>query len=106
MSLAFLDDLPAHLLLPFASSVVYVAAALSLKRASEQGVGTWRATFGMNVAVALCFSLLLLDRRPGTGPTAWWHPVLIGALFLGGQALTMVALSRGDVSVATPVMGT
>jgi drug/metabolite transporter (DMT)-like permease len=99
-------DFPAHLLLPLASSVVYVAAALSLKRASEQGAGIWRSTFVMNVVVALCFSLMLLDTRAGPGPTPWWQAAAIGALFVGGQALTMVALSRGDVSVATPVMGT
>jgi drug/metabolite transporter (DMT)-like permease len=106
MPLAFLDDFPAHLLLPLTSSVVYVAAALSLKRASVHGAGVWRSTFVMNLAVALCFSLMLLDRRPGTGPMVWWQPAVIGTLFVGGQALTMIALSRGDVSVATPVMGT
>ena len=98
-------DFPAHLLLPLASSVIYVAAALSLKRASQEGAGVWRSTFVMNVAVAACFSVLLLH-GPGPGPTPPWQPAVIGALFVGGQAATMVALSRGDVSVATPVMGT
>ena len=45
------------------------------------------------------------DRRPGTGPVAWWQPVLIGLLFMGGQALTMIALSRGDVALALSTSG-
>src|SRR5688572_25946688 len=106
MPLSSSVEFPAHLLLPLASSVVYVAAALSLKRASEHGAGVWRSTFVMNLAVALCFAVLLLDGRAGPGPRPWWQPVMIGLLFMGGQALTMIALSRGDVSVATPVMGT
>ena len=98
-------EFPLHLLFPLASGVLYVAAALSLKAASERGAGIWRATFVMNLVVALCFGTLLLD-RPGPGPMTWWQPAVIGMLFIGGQAGTMIALSRGDVSIATPVMGT
>ena len=105
MTLIASAQYPFHLLFPLASSLLYVAAALSLKRATEQGVGVWRSTFVMNVAAAACFSVMLLGPR-GPGPTPWWQPLLIGALFVVGQALTMAALSRGDVSVATPVMGT
>src|SRR5688500_17098280 len=98
-------DFPAHLLFPFASSLLYVAGALSLKRASEHGAGVWRSTFVMNLAAALCFSVLLVEPA-GPGPMPLWQPAVIAALFLAGQASTMVALSRGDVSVATPVVGT
>ena len=101
------SPLPLHLLFPLASSLLYVAAALSLKRATEHGAGVWRSTFVMNLAATACFAVLLVvDPGGGTGPMVWWQPVLIGALFIGGQASTMVALSRGDVSVATPVVGT
>ena len=95
-----------HLLFPLASSVLYVAAALWLKRASEQGAGVWRATFVMNLTVAACFTVMLLLGPRGPGPTPLWQAVAVGALFVAGQALTMVALGRGDVSVATPVIGT
>ena len=99
-------DSAAHLLFPFASSLLYVAAALSLKRASEQQAGVWRSTFVMNVSAAACFSVMFLLGPAGPGPTPLWQPMVPGALYVVGQALTMVALSRGDVSVATPVMGT
>jgi drug/metabolite transporter (DMT)-like permease len=35
-----------------------------------------------------------------------WHAALAGAAFFFGQVFTFLALSRGDVSVATPVLGT
>jgi drug/metabolite transporter (DMT)-like permease len=43
----------------------------------------------------------------GTIPPArlWWQPVFAGVLFFGGQVFTLLALSTGDVSVATPVLG-
>ena len=98
-------DLPIHLLFPLASSLLYVAAALSLRRAAQAKVGVWRSTFVMNVIAALCF-LPLLAGTPGPGPTPVWQAAIVGVLFVGGQALTMIALNKGDVSVATPVMGT
>jgi drug/metabolite transporter (DMT)-like permease len=104
MALA-LSDFPLHLLFPLASSLLYVAGALSLKRATEHGAGVWRATFVMNLAATLCFAVLLVEPA-GPGPRVWWQPVVIASLFIGGQASTMIALSRGDVSVATPVVGT
>jgi drug/metabolite transporter (DMT)-like permease len=106
-TLATTDAPPLHLLLPLASSLLYVAAALSLKRATEERVGVWRSTFVMNVVVAACFApLLLLAGRAGPGPRPVWQAAAIGTLFVGGQALTMLSLNRGDVSVATPVIGT
>ena len=98
-------DLPLHLLFPFTSSVLYVAAALSLRRAAEARAGVWRSTFVMNVVAGACF-LPLLAGPPGPGPTPIWQAAVIAALFVVAQAFTMLALDRGDVSVATPVMGT
>ena len=98
------DNFPVHLLFPLASSVLYVAAALSLRRAAEWRAGLWRSTFVMNVVAGVCF-LPLLAWPPGPGPTPLWQAAVVAALFLGGQAMTMLALNRGDVSVATPVMG-
>lgn len=43
----------------------------------------------------------------GTIPSAslWWQPPVAAVLFFGGQVFTLLALSTGDVSVATPVLG-
>jgi len=34
-----------------------------------------------------------------------WQPAVIGALFLTGQLFTFLAVQRGDVSIAAPVLG-
>jgi drug/metabolite transporter (DMT)-like permease len=97
-------DLPLHLFFPLLSSLLYVAAVLSLKRATETRAGVWRPTFVMNLVGAVCLSALL-PLGPGPGPTPPWQPLTLAALFVAGQSLTMLALNRGDVSVATPVVG-
>jgi drug/metabolite transporter (DMT)-like permease len=57
------------------------------------------------VVAAVCF-MTLLPLAPGpAGPRPAWQPLTLAALFVAGQALTMIALNRGDVSVATPVIG-
>jgi drug/metabolite transporter (DMT)-like permease len=34
-----------------------------------------------------------------------WQPAIIGGLFLAGQLFTFLAVARGDVSIAAPVLG-
>lgn len=35
----------------------------------------------------------------------YWQPAVIGVLFLAGQLFTLLAVERGDVSIAAPVLG-
>jgi drug/metabolite transporter (DMT)-like permease len=95
------------LLLPLACALVYVVAALAVKRAAAFGVGVWRTSFLSNWAIALLF----LPGWIGQGHqfphlADYWRPATTALLFFGGQGFTFLALSRGDVSVTTPVMGT
>jgi drug/metabolite transporter (DMT)-like permease len=99
-------DPPIHLLMPVTASLLYVMAALSLKRANEHAAGVWRSTFILNLAAAAFFALMPLFSSAGSGPWPLWQPALIAVCFIVGQACTMYALNRGDVSVATPVVGT
>lgn len=101
--------LPLYLLLPLASSLLYVCGALSLRRASQERAGVWRTTFVSNiVAAALFIPLPFIPplMPPVAGPTPLWQPILMGLAFAAGQACTIYALNRGEVSVATPVIGT
>ena len=94
------------ILLPLASGFVYAIAALTLKRATERGIGPWRVSFVTNWIQALIFAPYWLT---GGGAFAWLHiqhAAIVGATFFLGQVFTFLALSRGDVSVATPVLGT
>jgi drug/metabolite transporter (DMT)-like permease len=97
--------LPLHLLLPLISGIVYVVGALLLKRASDLGADVWRTTRIINYTSAVVATPLWL--LGGTIPPAslWWQPAVAGVLFFGGQVFSLLALSTGDVSVATPVLG-
>ena len=94
-----------HLLLPLASSLLYVIGAVLLKRATAAGVGMWRAAFATNLASAVGFLPLLALGGPGQGWAAIWQPAVVAMLLVVGQCASLWALTRGDVSVATPVLG-
>ena len=94
-----------HLFLPLFAAIIYVVAALLLKRASDLGADVWRSTRIINYTQALmAVPFWLLG---GTIPSSslWWQPVIAGLLFFAGQVFTLLALTTGDVSVATPVLG-
>ena len=91
-------------LLPLGAALLYVAGALLVKRSADFGVGVWRTAFISNLTSAAIFQLAL----PLGGTIRFdllWQPALVGVLFLLGQLLNYLALQRGDVSVATPVLG-
>ncbi len=97
---------PTFLFIPLACAVLYVLGMLMVKRASELGVGIWRATFLANWACALIFLPWWLWQ--GWAPVDWvayWQPVVSGLVFFIGQVVMFLAITRGDVSVAAPVMG-
>jgi len=94
-----------HLFLPLFSAIVYVVAALLLKRASDLGADVWRSTRIINYTQALMAVPFWLLGGTIPGFSLWWQPVVAGALFFAGQVFTLLALTTGDVSVATPVLG-
>lgn len=100
-------NFPSIYLIPLASALGYGVAALMLKRATEQGAGSWRVSFITNWMLAVCFSFLWLLPAPHAASVSnVVHAGFTGLLFFVGQVFTFLALSRGDVSVATPVLGT
>jgi drug/metabolite transporter (DMT)-like permease len=97
----------ASLLMPLACALIYVIGALTVKRAAAFGVGVWRTSFLSNMALAGLFVPVWFLYGGEIHPWAdYWQPAVTAVCFFGGQALTFLALSRGDVSVTTPVMGT
>jgi drug/metabolite transporter (DMT)-like permease len=94
-----------HLLLPLLSSLLYVAGALFVKQAAGHGVGLWRTTFIANLVAALMFAPLWLLGGDLPAWHLWWQPACVALLFLSGQMNSFLAIERGDVSVATPVLG-
>jgi drug/metabolite transporter (DMT)-like permease len=94
------------LLIPLISALGYAFAALMLKRATQGGAGPWRISFLTNWVQAAIFSLLWLvpTEHPATAAHIS-HAIISGIVFFVGQVFTFLALSRGDVSIATPVLG-
>src|SRR5262245_60749239 len=92
------------LIFPLASALLYVIGALLLRRAADFGVGFWRTTFVANMICASVFMSLLYFG--GTFHLRLlWQPAIVAGLFMLGSVLNFISLDRGDVSLATPVLG-
>ncbi len=101
----FQVDIPFYLVFPLLSSLLYVVGILFIKQCSALGVGVWRTSFVSNIATAIMFIPVLGFGGQWQPMIDWWQPAIVALLFIGGQVLTFIALQKGDVSVATPVMG-
>ncbi len=90
--------------LPLIAAILYVVGILLVKRSADFGVGVWRTAFVSNLTSAIVFQLAL--PLGGTFQAALlWQPAVTAVLYLVGLVLNFLALQRGDVSVATPVLG-
>ncbi len=94
-----------HLFFPLLASILYVIAALFFRQAATRGVGPWRTAIICNTFTAIAFFALWPLGAEFPGWTALWQPLIVAVLFVGGQVCTFLALDKGDVSIATPVMG-
>lgn len=97
----------AYLIFPLTAAVLYALAALALKAAERRGAGVGQITVLANLALAAAFA----GFYPwGAGPparlAAWWPIAAIGVTLVVGQVAGTLAFARGEVSVATPVLGT
>jgi drug/metabolite transporter (DMT)-like permease len=82
-----------------------VFGLLILKRAQTQGVTSWTSVILVCWTSAAIFPLLALMGGTMQPLSLLWQPAIVGALFLLGQLLTFLAVHRGDVSIAAPVLG-
>ncbi|MGF1679495.1 MAG: DMT family transporter [Candidatus Methylacidiphilales bacterium] len=94
-----------YLILPLVSGFLYAVAALSQKRVIAAGYGPWRMSALTSLGFGLGFAPLYWFEAEPSLPDPLWHPVCCGTLFFVGQLLTIFSITRGDVSVATPVLG-
>ena len=83
----------------------YALSALLLKRAAKENVDVWRITFVSNIATSIALAALwgFGGQIPSLG--LLWQPAVVALLFIAGQITAILALTRGDVSVATPMLG-
>lgn len=92
-------------ILSMAAALIYVSAALSLKRSAEAGAGLLHSSFVSNIVAAIAFQALLPLGGDWQPFTEWYQPLLVALLYIAGQVLALWSLQRGDVSIATPVLG-
>jgi drug/metabolite transporter (DMT)-like permease len=65
----------------------------------------WRTTRIINYTTAVVAAPLWLLGGTIPASSLWWQPPVAGSLFFAGQVFSLLALNKGDVSVATPVLG-
>jgi drug/metabolite transporter (DMT)-like permease len=98
--------LPGPILIPLIAAFLYATAAIFLKRALAEGAGRWRVTFACNMVMALGYQVCWAVRTQPFSGIGAMHAGLAACTFFSGQIFTFLALSRGDVSVVTPILGT
>jgi len=109
-----------HLLIPLLGSVLFVCSLIFVKRASVSaadqqenrasgtggaGLNPLTTLFCANMFAALLFSAFW--PLGGTIPAWTWlyQPLAVAVLYCVGLAFVFLAIGRGDVSVATPILG-
>lgn len=95
----------AYLLVPLAAAVAFALGSLVFKRAFAEGAGVAHAVVLNNLVLAVAFApLFLVDSRPV--PWNLVHlPAITATTFVAGHLLNILSLRVGDVSVATPLLG-
>ncbi len=87
------------------AAFLYALGALLLKRTAKDSIDVWRITFVSNIATSIALAGLwgFGGQIPSLG--LLWQPAIVALLFIAGQITAILALTRGDVSVATPMLG-
>ena len=93
------------IVLPAVAAFLFSLAALALKRANQLGVDVWQTAFVVNISAGAIYSALWFVGGPSVRMELWYQPMLIAICLFVGMLAQFMALSRGDVSVAVPVMG-
>jgi drug/metabolite transporter (DMT)-like permease len=96
-----------YVILSLGSGLLYGISGLLVKRAMDEGVGVWRLSFYSNLAQTVLYLPLPLVLTGGKWPqNAGVHQLLLpAAAFLVGMLFTTFAIRKGDISIATPLLG-
>jgi drug/metabolite transporter (DMT)-like permease len=90
---------------PLLAAIMFAIAAILIKRATKYNIDVWRTTFIANLTTtAMSMSLLTMG---GKWPYIYdlWQPMFVGFLFFAGQTTAMLALNKGEISIAAPILG-
>jgi drug/metabolite transporter (DMT)-like permease len=98
--------IPLFIILPLIAAVVYTVAAMLFKKLLENGANLWYINFLSNIVTCIFMVPVYLSGNHPTGPVPYVPALIISFFFIAGQAFSLIALKSGDVSVATPLLGT
>jgi drug/metabolite transporter (DMT)-like permease len=104
----FAMPLPPHIgmiVLPATAAVLFALGAMAIKRASQLGADVWQTAFSVNLVAAMFYSFIWFAGGPPVQIDLWYQPTIIAVCLFGGMVSQFIALHRGDISVAVPVMG-
>jgi drug/metabolite transporter (DMT)-like permease len=93
------------IVLPAVAAFLFALAAFALKRANQLGVDVWQTAFVVNISAGAIYSVLWFVGGLPLRTELWYQPLLIAICLFAGMLAQFIALSRGEVSVAVPVMG-
>jgi drug/metabolite transporter (DMT)-like permease len=93
------------LLAVFGCAVVYTIGALCAKRALGKGATVWQVNFAANMAMSILYVPFWFGADVTRMLIEGYKPILAAGAFFTGQLFTFAALRKGDVSVATPLLG-
>jgi drug/metabolite transporter (DMT)-like permease len=96
---------PLYLTLPLLSAIAYTISAMLFKKIIENGANIWYINFLSNIGTcALVIPLFLLGSQ-SAGTIDYRKPIFTSIIFIAGQTFSLLSLKYGDVSVATPLLG-
>jgi drug/metabolite transporter (DMT)-like permease len=84
---------------------VYTIAALCTKRALSAGATVWQVNFAANMSMAVLYLPFWAGVDFPRLLAQGYKPIIAATTFFVGQLFTFAALRKGDVSVATPLLG-
>ena len=84
----------------------YTFATFFLKAALGKGARAGHLNLWSNLSMAIIAQPFWFFEDPNLPNAPIWLPMVTCATFFLGQVFTFAALDKGDVSVATPVLGT
>ncbi|HKP94788.1 MAG TPA: hypothetical protein VJ385_03425 [Fibrobacteria bacterium] len=90
---------------PLFCALLYPLGTLLMKRAMEKGADLWSAMAVNHWTMALVFLCAVPLESRAVPWGLWYQPLAVGLLACAGQGCALRAISAGDLTIATPALG-
>lgn len=93
------------LLIPLLCAILYPLGTLFMKRALGKGADLWSSLAVNYWVMALIFLAVFPLESRAIPWDLWYQPALLGLTAFAGQGFALKAISSGDLTIATPALG-